>query len=66
VCGVTDGGRCGSLIWQGTMGKGRESMRGEGEPDGLKKKVRRIGPCWAISSSWAGIPWNEGNESRRK
>jgi hypothetical protein len=33
---------------------------------GLKKKRRPIGPCWAISSSWAGVQSNEGNESRRK
>jgi hypothetical protein len=56
----------GSLIWHGTVAKGREVMGDEGESGGLKKKGKPIGPCWPIFSSWAGVQSNEGNKSRRK
>jgi hypothetical protein len=32
----------------------------------LKKKGRPTGPRWTVSSFWAGIQLNEGNESKRK
>jgi hypothetical protein len=41
-------------------------MGGEGESGRLKRKERPIGPLWAVSSFWAGVQSNEGNESRRK